>query len=33
MNLRNKFDDDDVRFYKIVAITAFCVVLSAVLFL
>ena len=33
MNLRNKFDDDDIRFYKIVAMSAFAVGLAVLVFL
>ena len=33
MNLRNKFDDDDIRFYKIVAMSAFTVALAVIVFL
>ncbi len=33
MNLNNKFDDDDIRFYKFVMLSAFVVGISVLLFL
>ena len=33
MNLRNKFDEDDIRFFKIMAFSAVCAGMTVIFFL